>query len=492
MGTAPQAASQPVFLAHARVFGDDLALPRQEYITYIPAALALTGILSWVMNDQLGLVMASVVATIVSVYTLWGLFFHHAPIRFSTLLAMALLLGYGAGALNTWITLPRDSLTLGEVMGLREGVLARGMAAVLFSSAALYFLGEIFEKPIFGRSFRFQVNGGTRMLIYVGTLAMIAGFLTHSLGIGGTASAQGHASIPGLFLSWLYVPLTAITVAAFLTAQRGRDRFLSGLAAFTLLLMFSVLGRRAAIYTSMEIMVMLGLVGYRWRGRGIRNILLTLAMGALIVVCALTFMLLRIAPESRSALGHETVAKKFQAAGKLVQQGHAYTMASTATEQNLQTRTFVLAFLANILDASSRATPALGRDALGLLESTIPTVLYPDKDRFFSEELLVDRQFGFGYGDEANSILTAGATDFGFLGMILYPLIIVAIARFLYDLIVRWLTINPLMVLTLSLILLFIQTEVILSSYLSEIRNGIIFGIVLALLMSFPRVRLRA
>jgi len=493
MGTAPQTVQQPLVLSRAHIFGDDLAPPRQIYVTYIPVVLALAGVLGWLMSDESGMVLACVVATAVALYTLWGWLFLRAPTRFSTLLAMSLLLGYGGGALNTWITLPRGGLSLAEVMGLSEGVLSRGMAAVLFSSAALYFLGELFEKPIFGASFHFQITRKTRSLIYVGTLAILAGYLTHSLDVGGTVSSQGHISIPGLFLIWLYYPLTAISAAAFLTSERRSDRLLTGLSTLILLLMLTVLGRRATIYTSTEILFLLPLAGYRWRGRLIRNMLLIAGLTAFVVVCALTTMLLRISGESmRRSQKPVTVVRRFQAAGKLVKKGGAVTIASNATQQNFQSRTFVLAFLANILDASSRITPALGQDAVSLMATAVPTALYPDKDRFFSEEGLVDRQFNFSYLDEANSVLTAGATDFGLLGMILYPLLLVAIARFVYDFVGRWLTATPLMIVTLSLIFMFLQTESILTAYFVHFRDTLLFSALIVLFMSFPRFRLRA
>jgi hypothetical protein len=491
MGTAPQTASPPIFPLQTRLLGDDLAPPRHLYVTYIPATLAFVGVLSWVMGDEFGLVMASVVATGISFYALWDWLFHHALTRFSTLLAMSLLLGYGFGTLNTWISLPRSSLTLGDVTGSGEGVLARGLGAVLLSSACLFFLGEIFEKPLFGESFRFVIDDGMRTLVYIGAIAMLAGFATHSLGFLGVQAANGHVNIFGLFLSWLYTPLTAVTVAAFLTTRLGWDKLLTGLSAVIFLLMFSVSGRRVAIYTSIEILLVLGLVGFRWRNRGIRSILLILGLGAVVAVGALTFMLLRIAPVTHPTSHKVTLRDQFQAAGKVVQRGHAIALASAITQRNVQSRTLILPFLANILDASSRMTPALGRDAVGLSQVAIPSAIFPDKNLFFSEEGLVDQQFGFSYGDQANSILTAGATDFGFLGMILYPIAAIIIARIGYDLMARWFGTVPLMIITLSFILVFLQTEIGAGGYAIEVRNSLIFGVVLTLFSWLPRIRLR-
>ena len=489
MGTASQTALQSIPFPGIRAFGDDLAPPRQEYFTFIPALLAFTGVMSWVMADELGMVVASAVATAVVFYDLWEWLVRRGPTRFSSLTALALLFGYGTGVLNTWATLPRGDLDLAEVVGMDQGVLARGLGAVLVSAALLYFLGEIFERPLFGRDFRFTIDQRTRSLIYAGTFAILIGYATHSLNIEGATAGEGHVSVPGVFLSWLYSPLTAIAVAAFFTARRRGDKILTGLASLLLVMVFSVMGRRVIFYTSLEILLVLGLAGFRWRERMVRNIFLGLTLLAIMAAGALTFMLLRIAQGTTAR--KITISKRFEITGKLVREGGAISLASSTTKSNFQTRTFVLGFLANVLDASSRQTPALGRDAFGFLQVVIPSVIYPDKDRFFSEESLVDQQFGFSYGDEANSVLTAGATDFGLLGMILYPLIIVIIARVIFEFIAWRLKVLPLMIVALSFIYLMLQTENTLSGYFEVFRDTFLFGIVLAIFLALPRISLR-
>jgi hypothetical protein len=492
MGTAPQSVLHPAFMPQSHTLGDDLAPPRQLYFTFIPAILALTGILSWTIGTEPGMVLASVVAAAVALFTLWEWLFLHGPTRFSTLLGMTLLLGYGLGTLNTWATLPRASLTLADVYGLSEGILARGIGAVLISASALYFLGEIFEKPIFGRDVQFHIVPRTRMLIYVGGLAILAGYPTHSLGIGGTAGGGGHESIPGAFLSWLYTPLTAIAVIAFLTATRRLDKVLTGLSALALLAMFSVMGRRITIYTSIEVLLVMGLAGFRWREKILRNVLVILTLAAVMVAASLTFMLLRIAKSMANTRKQVTVGRQVQIAGKLVQKGGAYALAGKATQSNFQSRTFVLAFLANILDASTHMTPALGSDAVGLVQVAIPSVLYPDKPLYFAEENLVDQQFGFSYGDQANSVLTAGATDFGLIGMLLYPLLVVVIFRIIFDFISKRLSIVPVTFVALVFIYTMLETEITLTMYCDTLRDTILFSIVLAIFMGFPKIRLRA
>lgn len=469
----------------------DSVPPRPVYFVLLPAVLTVGGVLSWIISGDLGLLLGCVIATIIGLFTLWEWLFRHAPTRISTLLAMSLLLGYGAGALNTWLTLPRGNLTVGQFMGLGAGVLARGIAAVLLSATILYFLGESFEKPLFGPGFKLEIDSTIRRLIYWGAVGMILGYASHRLVIGGSAAASGgHASIPGMFLSWLFAPLAALAVSAFLTARSTRHRLFSGLSALVYLLLLAVSGRRNTVYTTVEIFFVLALAGYRWRGKGVRTAVLILFFGAVIVLSSLAFMLLRIAPVyDTGGTATPTTMQKVAAADRLVQQGNALAMAAAATRKNVETRTLVLTFLANVLDASSRKTPGLGHDALTLIEGAIPSVIDPNKNRWFSEEGFADQLFGFGYGDQANSVLTAGATDFGLLGVILYPIGLVIIARITLAFISAWLKPIPVLLVTLAMVNLFLQTEVGLTGYFADLRNDIIFGIVIQIFISLPRIR---
>jgi hypothetical protein len=483
MGSIPQTAVNPVFLPGARAFGGDFAPPRQLYMIIFPAVLLFAGALSWAMSNETGLVLAAVVGSAIGVFSLWDWLFRYAPTRFSTLMGIAFLLGYALGTMNTWLTLPRGSLTLSEVMGLDPGVLARGMGAVLFSTSLLYFFGEIVEKPLFGRDFRLHLDQKARAVIYAGTMIFLVQYLTHKAVFAGIGSPNGHPGVLAIFLSFLCVPLTGLSVISFLSARPGFERLFSGLCALCFVMRFAIEGRRAAIYTSIIIILLLGLAGYRWKEKIFRKILLLLALGGIVVACSLTFMLLRLVG-GLTPNKHLALDKRVAIAGKLIQRGSAYNLAVRATQQNLQKRTFVLAFLANIQDASFRVTPALGRDAANLGETAIPHILYPDK-RSVAEEQLVDQQFGFSYGDQANSVLTAGATDFGFIGILFYPLIMVLIFKLLHNLLATLLSPVPLMFVTISFIACMLVTESTLTGYFEVLRDGPLFAAMLMLVLAF-------
>jgi hypothetical protein len=231
----------------SRLLGEDYAAPRPVYFTHIPAILMLTGLGAWIASNELAMVLAATVASLVAGYLLWDWLVREGPTRFSTIYAMTILLGYGLGALNTWFTLPRGGLSLSAFMGADEGVLARGMAAVLLSASFLCFLGELYERPLFGREFRIPLDQRTYTLIYVGTLAIIAGYFAHVLDFGGSTSSGGQQSVASALLGWVFAPLVALTVAVFFAASKGLPKLLTGICTLILCALVMTVGRRVVI-----------------------------------------------------------------------------------------------------------------------------------------------------------------------------------------------------------------------------------------------------
>ena len=489
--------TMPVFSLPARgpLLGEDYAPPRRLYVTLFPLLLMLAAMITWAVSDETAMVMASVVATIIAVYTLWEWLFRFGPTRFSTLLAMSSLLGYCTGTLNTWLTLPRGRLSLAQIMGSDEGILARAIAAVLICAAFLYFFGELYERPLFGREFRIPMDQRTYLLIYLGTLLVIVGFLTHQLAyMGLTHGEGGKQNVFGVFILWMFTPLVAMSIAVFLATPRGATKVAVGICSAILFVLLMALGRRVLIYTGVEILFALRLTGYRVQGSTFKKVFLVMLLGFCVVVGALSFMLLRIAGwhagggRSDQAI---SLVERIQTAIGWVQDGSALERTTQASASNVEKRTFVIQFFADVLEGSSRATTGMGEDLMGQIGSTIPRAINWNKDSSFGEEDLADRLFGLTWGDAPNSILTAGAIDFGLVGVILYPLMIVTLAKFVANFIFRRVPAFPAAIVGLSFIFQMLQTEGNLSTPLVTIRNAVIFAAVLYFYSRLPTFRLQ-
>jgi len=478
--------------ATSRRLGEDFAPQRALYLNHIPALLIVTGLVTWIAADETAMVIAAAVAGLIGVYMVWDWLFQEAPTRFSTLMTIALLLGYGLGTLNTWLTLPRGDLSLSGFLGLDEAILARGMAAVLLAAAPVCFLGELYERPLFGREFRIPLNQQTYTLIYLGAIAVATGFFTHVLGFGGIQNTYGQQqSVLSALLSWFIPPLAALTAAVFVTTPRGWTKIRTGACALVLGALVMLVGRRVIIYTAMEILFGLRLAGYRLKGTISKKLLLIVGCGVFLAIGVNVFMLLRLAAqEGRGA--NTSLDARIQVAMNWVEDGTAISRALEANRVNAQKRTFVLGFFASVLEGSSRHTPALGQDAAGYISLAIPRLFNPNKDLTFSEEGVDDQLFSLTYFDEANSILTNGATDFGFLGVLVYPLLIVWLMRFSVETCSRFLSAAPMAIIALGVMFSLLQTENSIDAYLVTIRNTIAFAIILLVFSRMPAIRLRS
>lgn len=474
--------------ASSRRLGEEFAPPRAIYVIHIPAILGVTALAAWIASNEMGMVIAAMVASVAAVYMLWDWLLREGPTRFSTLFAITLLLGYGLGAVNTWFTLPRGGLSLAQFLGNDEGVLARGMAGVLLSAVPLCSLGELYERPLFGKEFRLPLDQRTYGFIVLTTLATASGFLTHQLGFMGVQGTFGEQqSVAAALLSFLFSPLTALTIAIFVVTKERFAKLLTGGCMFILCALLLVVGRRVILYTVMESWFALRLTGYRLKGSFFKRALLLSILGLFVAFGVTVFMLVRLAGFQNATNSNMSIPDRLHIVVGWVQDGTALTRAIEANATNAQRRTFVLGFFADILEGSSQNTPGLGRDLAGSTSLAIPRVLNPDKDLNFSEEQLVDFLFGLTYKDAANSILTAGGTDFGLLGAIAYPLLVVLLMRVSIQVFSIFLEPFPISIIALGTIFTLLQTEYTATGYLVTIRNEIIFAIILFLYTRLPK-----
>jgi hypothetical protein len=158
--------------------------------------------------------------------------------------------------------------------------------------------------------------------------------------------------------------------------------------------------------------------------------------------------------------------------------------------KNVKGRSFILGYLAELEDYSNRFTPGYGRDIQGQVLVAIPSALYPSKEGF-GEEGLDNELFGSTYLDEANSIFTAGATDFGLLGIIAYPLLLCWVVRSFFELVGQALPTFVATFIIFAGINGLLQPETGITSYIVDMRNGVLFGAIVWFFIALPAFRLR-
>jgi hypothetical protein len=464
---------------------------RQAYVLTMPAILLGAAIFCWALGDDFALITGALVLTGVALFLFFDLLGRRGPLRLSTVFAGTLGLAYGLGTANTWFTLPRSDETLGDFMHIDNTYLAHAMAAVLVSTALMIYVGELVEKPIFGEDFELVFNYRSILLLTLGTAVLGASFLHGSTGFMGAAADAGpdlgHLGYLASLSEWLSGSLLAMAVCIALNVKGRFVRNYARILSVVLFLMVFPLGRRQLIYAVVLALVGLRLGRYKIPFSPLKKIVLLAALTGVIYMATLGFFFLRVAGYG---LVRPTLLQRVEAAIKLFQD-RDYSDIKKQFSQNVEQRTFILGFLGKLEGYTETMEGAHGEDLLENAQLAVPSLLYGGKDIFFTEEQLANRVFGSTFGDEANSILTTGAVDFGFWGILFYPLVIIAMLRIFLEIVAEYLPVFVSCFIIIASLNTMLEPEIATTSFFLIIRNGIIFGSVIWFVMSLPEFRIK-
>jgi len=473
----------------SRPLGSDYPPQSQVYLFYLPFVLMCFGLAIWLIPNNATFALGAIVGSLVGLYALWDIALKGAPLRFTTLYAMSLMLGYNLGALNSWITVDRANLTLAEFFARDPADLARAIAICMASSALLFAIGEVFERPVFGEEFRLNFDKAVPIVV-VSTALLLAGHATGRLGYQGITVGQGgHISPLAELIMWWCIPAFAYSVCATLNTA-GPVRWILGLCTLVQLVAFVPFGRRVFVFSLLLAVIATRLGNYRFRMPFLKKLLIGVLGVALIVTASVSFIYLRFAKWQHK----EDISLRTQIENAMdIAQKRSPTEVLQFMGRDVSTRTFMLGFFSDLLEASQHSSPMFGRDMLRNVLLTVPSVI--SKDKFgvepYPEEIQVNMQWGFSYIDEANSLLTAGAADFGIIGVLIYPFLIIFFFRAALELL-QWALPSFLgAIIALGFVYETLQAEDAPIGYFIQIRNAATVLLILYIIYSLPKFRLR-
>ncbi len=464
---------------------------RQTYLFVMPLLLFSGAMVCWTIGTDTSMIGGGLILAGVAVFLLFDLLGRRSPLRVSTILAITLGLAYGLGTVNTWYTLPRGDASLGEFLHINPTDLSHAMGSVMTSVALLLGLGELLEKPVFGEDFELKFTNRAVVFLTIGTIILGASFAHGSTGfMGGTVGEDGEIGRVGYLASlseWLSGSLFAMSVCITLNTKGKFTRIYTRLLSILLFLMVFPLGRRQMIFAVLLALLTLRLGGYKVPFSWIKKTVLLGALGMLIYFASIGFFYLRIAGYG---LLRPTLVQRVTAALALANT-RSYSDIKEEFSKNVQTRTFILGFLGQLEGYTDTMPAAHGYDIEHQFQLALPSILFPSKDIFFSEEGLANELFGANYIDEANSILTAGAVDFGIWGMFAYPLLVVLMIRVFFEYFSQAVPVFASCFVIVASFSILLEPELAADSYFLVIRSGILFGTVVWILMSLPEFRVK-
>ena len=281
---------------------------------------------------------------------------------------------------------------------------------------------------------RIQATRPVVVLALAGVIWALRGYaasqglvLSHA---GDVMTEVGTGASIAIQLSLLARPLI-VMLGAVLSMDRRPARRALGMAIVAGELFFSVLWARRLL---LDIIVALLLVGI-WVGRRMspRRIAMygAVAVFTTLVMWPFMFHLRQVADQagifatdfaSRSETLIHYVIPEAIATFDLVE---SFKDDSPYVE-NVHDRTRMIDLLLDVAESHAEGTPVMrGRVFAAALVSTIPRVIWPDKEQLMSAETwqveeLIEEHFGLPIVDMASTVLTHGYADGGVLGVVLY------------------------------------------------------------------------
>ncbi|MGC4062602.1 MAG: hypothetical protein QM749_17860 [Aquabacterium sp.] len=210
-----------------------------------------------------------------------------------------------------------------------------------------------------------------------------------------------------------------------------------------------------------------------------QTIIAMVSAAALVPIVTTGFMAMRMASYETPAGQKPTVGKIVVAAIDIIQQDKSEVNKQSA--ENLKDRTYLIGYLSELAWRTEVYKPLYGDLFLYNVAMSIPNAIWPSKFSYVrtgSEEALSHPLLGMATWDAANSVLTTGMTDFGPVGMVLYPLGIGALYAWLLTLI-RKLDTSIFLLMSFSFLQCLANIESQMLGYFTFLRDVILVSLIL-------------
>lgn len=346
----------------------------------------------------------------------------------------SVLASYFGGALFTLITFGADEiLQSGYTSYSDPGLIFFASLLISLYAMVLILLGlyeRTFWRPHFVGLPRVPFSQNLTVILLI-LVAMVQAYLL----ISGRVSFQGFESLAGgetpIFEQLATSVSTPILgICGYVLGDRRKN---IGMMLFWVCMLLiplelvwtTAFGRRAIIYS---VTAMIG--AYFW-ARGD----LTLNFRALLLICgslaavyllANLFVAIRLGRDPMTARLSQTMFEQLGTASERIQMAESEVL--RAHFKNLQTRFFVIGYLADLIGGTRPGSALLGMGLWTSIVLIIPRLLFPGKLQFLAEvgrgETLINPRFGLPVSDDASSALTLAYADFLWAGVIIYPVVI--------------------------------------------------------------------
>jgi hypothetical protein len=403
------------------------------------------------------------------------------PAKLTEIMVAALLTGYcgGCAITQSFCGLDQHGIPYTSWAIVPPSWVSFTIALVLIA-CALLLVASWFEPRMFAVSEFIQVGRPEEWLIWTGVFLLLLEIFLGRFGYMGVAVQEGTgrvsilAEIAGSSIGIAF-PLAAI---AWMQSS-GLRRFRFAVLGLLLLIVTVPTGRRALVYSVLvTVFSAAQLSGVRLslsrQAKWMWGIIVPVGIfGATVVFLGLRMTVGNLGP------GNHSLAEIVEQAGGVFE-NPSYLL--TATEENLETRPFLLTqYLSLLTKGGNLPAPMYGADLKYYLEINVPDYIYHSFGRsknnlraIGGEEGLANEHFNLPVFDDANSVLTGSVIDLGLIGVAIYPIGACLLWRLLAVFVERFLGKKARFLFLLVALGTFLQAEVGLGGYLVSARGAFI------------------
>lgn len=444
-----------------------------QYI--LPSALTLY----WLNTTYLGLLGAAALIRCIS---------SPGTSSAAMLLGATYGLAYGLGTLNTEIRSIENFNDIVKMTFTNREYISQAISLVLFTSSLLIFIGAIIRAPLMTReSFLSQTPREvllTSGMVALAAAAMVAtGKIRFNYDIG---NEEGGISAVGQIVLISLCPAVGL-IAANLQRFDRRERLAAIFFAGILLLIQLMMARRLFAFTLVTAILCHFSTNQNKSIFSFKNIAIAIVIGLTLSAASKAFVSMRLASQTmpKGSSISQTVPEAFRIIKNPERSG-----INSVVSENEETRTFVIGYLALLLERVESSPPLYGELAQFTAAIITPSAIWPGKYRYSSlgfEEAISHPHFGLPIWDAANSLFTSGLSDFGPAGAVLYPLIIGIFYSIITRIANNQSAILPTTPLLISICLTTLGAETGIASYFITIRDSIILCIAFAAIIHISR-----
>jgi len=455
------------------------------------ALLALTmGVIQLLGHTYEWLLWGSmVVLTVIGFWGLARLIFVSSFVTAWSVYGVSLALAYGLGTLNTMTSGYVDGSAMFLVNFVGPSALGRAEGIMLLIVSALIYIGHIDRnKLIPTESFTDSERQSTLVVLMLFCIGTFAALGTGQLGYAGVQNGSGNSMQVSPLASLVASCLSAVTALAILaygSQPPSRARSLVMFLCLLLALTQLTQGRRPMMFNALTILIAFFAV------RSVKGFLTPkVILVLLLTVATLAFgsrfyLATRIAGYTLPA--DATLSERLAGGWDVLTHPEEQGL-NQQLEENQSTRTFVVGYVGELIEGYDKTGGTTGGDLLILnVAAALPTAIWPGKWRIIarvgSDEIACHPKMGLPDWDAANTVITEGLCDFGWTGMLLYPIAMVGLIV-LGNLAVRRTNILIRTMIAFSSIKTLLGVEGNLTGYIVDLRNMAILAVGTALIVA--------